>query len=117
MAKFRKRVKRAYSFAKRRVSHRKAFGGGALGKVASGAIVGLGLNFGAPMVSGFIPQLGPVRPTTTLALGAGAVGKFILHKDPMGISSAALVLGGAMLVQDVLGGNGGASSGSGGYYG
>jgi hypothetical protein len=106
MAKFRKRASRAFRYAKR--TSRKAGNSAILSDVVAGAAVGVALPFVAPYVNRFVPSIAGVQPTTIALLGAGVAGKYMRKGGKF--ADAALILGSAMLAQNMVGGLGGSSS-------
>lgn len=107
-----RRVRKVYSRARRRVSRSKF--SGVTSKVISGAALGAIINFAGPTINSNVPQLGPLSPMTVATLGGGIVAKSVLRKDPMGLSSAAIVLGSALAAGNLMSGMGVASNGNGG---
>lgn len=115
----RKRTSRRYNFAKkssRRVKH-SMLGGGLVGTMVSGAIVGAGIALAAPTINSYVPKIGPLSPVTVATLGAGIVGKSVIHKGG-NFTTAAVTLGAAMAASDLMSGMGGASGSASGmrYY-
>jgi len=109
MARF-KRIRRAASRVKKRYSRHKSTSG-IMSHMIAGGILGAGISFGAPMINSYVPRIGPVSGSTAAVLGAGLITKAVLHKDPMHLASGAIVLGSAMVVGELINGNGGLPGG------
>ena len=112
MAKFRKKARSYFSRVKRRVSRRSKFGSGVIGDMISGGIIGGALQFGSPIINSYIPPVLNMRPTTIAVLGGGVVAKGLLHKGGK-FADAAVIIGTAMAVGDLMAGGATGTSGTG----
>jgi len=115
MARFRKKSRRVYAGAKKHYTRHKGMGGGTIGKAISGFLVGAGVVIARPYINKYVPAVGPFGPTTIVTGLGGAGCKYILKKDPMGLATAATIIGSGMAASDLLvGPSTGAGAGTGG---
>lgn len=115
MAKFRKKARKVYAGAKKQYKRHKGMGGGTVMKVVSGFIIGAGVVIARPYINKYVPAVGPFGPTTIVTGLGGAGCKYILKKDPMGLATAATIIGSGMAASDLLvGPSTGAGVGAGG---
>jgi hypothetical protein len=96
------RARRVGGYFKKKYHTRRKSGimSGVMGTAISGAIWGVGIKYGSPMLSSKVPMIGPVHPTTVAVLGVSALDKFMLHKGGK-FTDVGLGLGVAMLTMDV----------------
>ena len=113
MARF-KRARRFYGKVKKGYHRRRGMGGGVVQDAIAGAVVGGIVQFGSPYINQYVPAIGPLRPTTAAVLGGGLIGKSLLHKGGK-FADAAVIIGTAMLIGDVMASSGisGGSTGGG----
>jgi len=99
MARFkraRRAVRRVKSYGRRHKST-----SGIVGDMMAGGIVGAIAQVAAPIINQNVPSIGPLRPTTATILGGGIAAKAVLHKGGK-FASAAIVIGTAMAVGDLM---------------
>ena len=108
-----KKRSRKYSFGKKK-THRKrsSFGmGGVLSPIIAGALVGAGTAMLAPTINAKVPSIGPIPSTAVAIGGAGLIAKALLHKDPMHLSSAAIIMAAGITASGLASGYSGNSGG------
>ena len=114
---FRKKARRVFGYGRAKVrSFRRKHSAmsGVMGSVVAGAVVGGVTQFAAPYINQYVPRIGSARPTSIALAGVGLADKLAFHKGGK-FTDAALVMGSAMLVGDMLAGMGtGAPAGNSG---
>jgi hypothetical protein len=107
-----KKKTRHHYFGRKKTSRKRSSGfGGLMSPILAGGLVGAGAALLAPQINQYVPSIAGIPPVAVALAGGGIITKALLHKDPMHLASAAIIIGVGTAAANFAGGSSGGNMG------